>query len=217
MSSLIPSDPSALRHLGANGPRPPRSPAILGLIGLLVLIALPLYLLRRPKPVRNEVAEVALHSDSRDAGVSSEASALTAISDTTSKRVTLADPKTARCTPKGGGRVNSERCDRLTAFEEALTRSIRDNTPCAPPAAAPYTVSFVLSLDFERKSMHLWAGKSGTLKKRNAADLIHCVERAITLPDWGTVTHQYQRYDVNVIASYPGGGMAGTTMPLGGP
>ena len=51
MSSIPPSDPAHLRHLGAGGPGPVRSPLILGLVALLVLVALPLYLLRRPKPV----------------------------------------------------------------------------------------------------------------------------------------------------------------------
>jgi hypothetical protein len=215
LSSLPPSGPSPLRHLGGSSQRTARSPAVVGLIALLVLIALPLYLWRKPKPVK-EVAQATLQPEVVDAGPSSDAGALTQANESASKRVTLADPKTARCMGKGGARVGSEQCDRLTAFEEALTRSIRDNTACAPPAPAPYTVSFVLSLDFERKHMHLWAGKSGTLKKRNAADLMRCVERAIVLPDWGTVTHQFQRYDVNVIASYPGGGMMGT-VPLGGP
>ena len=38
--------------------------------------------------------------------------------------------------------------------------------------AVPYTVSFVLTADFERRKLHLWAGHSGTLKKRNTGDLI---------------------------------------------
>ena len=225
MPSLPPTNPAPLRHLGtSNGPRPLRSPAVLGLIALLVLVALPVYLLRRPKPTKIAAVEPVPRADAA-APVSTPAPvAVPLVPETApSKRIALADAKTARCVSRGGGRVTTERCDRLAPFEDALARAIRDNVACAPPALGPYTVSFVLSLDFDRKSMHLWAGRSGSIKKRLAGDLIRCVEHAIVPPDWETVAHQHQKYDVNVIAAYPGsapslpsigGGPGG---PLGAP
>jgi hypothetical protein len=106
-----------------------------------------------------------------------------------------------------------ERCDHLVSLEDALARAIRDNVACAPPALAPYTVSFVLTADFERKKLHLWAGRSGTLKKRSSMDLIRCVEHALAPPELATLAHQYARYDINVMVSYPG---AGSGTPVGG-
>jgi hypothetical protein len=204
--TLPPGSPAPLRHLGtSSGPRPLRSPAVLGLIALLVLVALPVYLLRRPKPSKPVAVEPAARGDAASAISAPLAVSLPPVVETaTAKRIALADPKTARCIPKGGGRVTTERCDRLPPFEDALARAIRDNVACAPPAMAPYTVSFVLSLDFDKKSMHLWAGRSGSIKKRLTGDLIRCVEHAIVPPDWETVAHQHQKYDVNVIAAYPG-------------
>lgn len=206
MPTLPPQNPAPLRHLGtSSGPRPLRSPVVLGLIALLVLVALPVYLLRRPKPTKPAALEPPPRPEASSVLALPEAGPpLVAAEPSPAKRIALADPKTAKCTPKGGGRVTTERCDRLTAFEDALARAIRDNVACAPPAAAPYTVSFVLTLDFDRKSMHLWAGRSGSIKKRNAADLIRCVEHALVPPEWETVAHQFQKYDVNLIAAYPG-------------
>jgi hypothetical protein len=199
---------------------------VLGLLALLVLVALPVYLLRRPKPTKPAAIEPLPRAETSSATYLPEAGVLAAPlvvpEPTASKRIVLADPKTARCTPKGGGRVTTERCDRVTPFEDALTRAIRDNVACAPPAAGPYTVSFVLSLDFDKKSLHLWAGRSGSMKKRSAGDLIRCVEHAIVPPDWETVAHQHQKYDVNLIAAYPGSAPslpalgAPNTAPLGG-
>jgi hypothetical protein len=108
----------------------------------------------------------------------------------------------------------SERCDHLVAIEDALARSIRENVACAPPSATPFTVSFVLTVDFDRKKLHLWAGRSGTLKKRASGDLIRCVEHAIAPPDFATLAHQYAKYDVNMMASYPATGPSG--IPIGG-
>jgi hypothetical protein len=194
-----------------------RTPMIVMLIAVVVVVALPIYLYRRPKPITPIDADAGVHAEliegGSDAGTGQTASAGDA---GVIKRMTLGDPKVIKCIPKGGGRVTSERCDHLTVLEDALARSIRDNIACAPPSATPYTVSFVLTADFERHRLHLWAGRSGSLKKRNAGDLIRCVEHAIAQPDWNTVAHQYARYEVNVMASYPASGGAGTT-PLGGP
>jgi hypothetical protein len=218
--TLPPQNPAPLRHLGtSSGPRPLRSPVVLGLIALLVLVALPVYLLRRPKPTKQAALEPPPRPEASSVLALPEAGPpLAAVEPALAKRIALADPKTARCTPKGGGRVTTERCDRLTAFEDALARAIRDNLACAPPAAAPYTVSFVLTLDFDRKSMHLWAGRSGSIKKRSAADLIRCVEHALVPPEWETVAHQFQKYDVNLIAAYPGNAPALPSLaaPTGG-
>jgi hypothetical protein len=213
--TLPPTNPAPLRHLGtSSGPRPLRSPAVLGLIALLVLVALPVYLLRRPKPTKPAAVEPTLRADAAVALSPPPAVPPPVVPESAaSKRIALADAKTARCIPRGGGRVTTERCDRLTPFEDALARAIRDNVACAPPAAAPYTVSFVLSLDFDRKSMHLWAGRSGSIKKRLTGDLIRCVEHAIVPPDWETVAHQHQKYDVNILAAYPG---LAAPPPLGG-
>jgi hypothetical protein len=178
---------------------------VLGLLALLVLVALPVYLLRRPKPTRPSATEALPRVEASVATIAPEAGPPAAVAEVSSaKRIALADAKTARCTSRGGGRATTERCDRLPAFEDALARAIRDNVACAPPAMGPYTVSFVLTLDFDKKSMHLWAGRSGSMKKRGAGDLIRCVEHAIVPPDWETVAHQYQKYDVNLIVAYPG-------------
>jgi hypothetical protein len=190
---------------------------IVMLLAVVVVVALPIYLYRRPKPITPIEADAGARADfAPDAGA--EAAAVTAASPDAgaSKRITLGDPKVIKCIPKGGGKATTERCDHLSAVEDALARSIRDNVACAPPAAAPYTVSFVLNTDFDRQKMHLWAGRSGSLKRHNAADLIRCVEHAIVRPDWTSVAHQYARYEINVMASYPGSG-APPGAPLGGP
>jgi hypothetical protein len=212
LPTIPPSDPAPLRHLGAGSPGPVRSPLIYGLVALLVLVALPLYLMRRPKPIPSE-PDAGRRAEVVDAGAGPEAGVAT-VDAGPSKKVVLGEPRSVKCVARGGGRVMAERCDHLVAIEDALARSIRDNVACAPPSATPFTVSFVLTVDFDRKKLHLWAGKSGTLKKRSSGDLIRCVEHAIPAPDFATIAHQYTKYDVNIMASYPPTGVAGS--PLGG-
>ena len=186
---------------------------ILGLVALLVLVALPLYLLRRPKQVGPIAIDAGAKVEPGEGGV--ETTASPPVPDAAApKKIVLGDPRTIRCVPRGGGRVMVERCEHLVVLEDALARSIRDNAACAPPSTSPFTVSFVLTADFERKKLHLWAGRSGTLKKRNAGDLVRCVEHAIAPPDFAALAHQYAKYDINVMASYPPSGPSGA--PVGG-
>jgi hypothetical protein len=184
-----------------------------------VLVAVPLYLWRRPRPLPAQAAE---RVEMGDGGLTDGATA--AAADAGSSKVSLAPGKMARCSTKRGARASKERCDELPIFEDALARSIRENVACAPPSASPFTVSFVLTVDFDRKKTHLWAGQSGTLRRRGAADLVHCVEHALPVPDWATIPHQFSKYDVNVLAAYPGSPAASvvpankaTPVPLGGP
>jgi hypothetical protein len=190
---------------------------VLALVALLVLVAVPLYLWRHPRPLPPQAAQLVAPLD---AGPADAATAAAPDAGNGSK-LALSQGKMVRCSAKRGTRPLKEHCDDLPFFEDALARSIRENLACAPPTASAFTVSFVLTVDFDRKKMHLWAGQSGTLKRRAASDLIHCVEHALPAPDWATTPHQFSKYDVNVLASYPGAGgipaNKATPVPLGGP
>jgi hypothetical protein len=214
--TLPPSAPAPFRRLGAGGQNPIRGPVIFGLIALLILVALPLYLWRKPRPMVAMDQDAGTRMDVADAGAPFDAGALAAADAGGSRRpgLALAEPKVVRCSPQRGGRLSGERCDAIGPFQEALARAVRDNAACAPPSSSAFTVSFVLSVDFDRKRLHLWAGRSGSLKKRNTVDLIRCVEHALTAPDFAATAHQYARYDINILAAYPGSA-AGVALPGG--
>jgi len=96
-----------------------------------------------------------------------------------------------------------ERCDHLTTFEDSLARAIRERSSCAPASKIAYTVSFVMESDFHRKKLTLFAGKSSSIKREKAKELLRCVKAGMPTPDWSTIPHQYARYKVNVVATYP--------------
>src|SRR5262249_14172258 len=144
LSSIPPSDPAPFRHLGSGGTGPVHNPMIYGLVALLVLVALPIYLLRKPSKAPPPVEADRGARVEIDAGVPETAVAAPApaVPDAgTPKKVVLGEPRTVRCVAKGGSRVVVERCDHLVPLEDALARSIRDNAACAPPSATPFTVS----------------------------------------------------------------------------
>ena len=198
LPSKPPSQPSPYRYLGGGGgERPVRLQIIIALVAGLILVAVPLYLWRRPRPESIRSADAAM----ADAGAP-DAVAFTP-PDAGPPPIALSPFTTIRCQNPGPGKTPPERCDHVTFFEDGLARAIRDNGACGPNTRTGGTVSFVLETDFRRKKVNLYAGKSGTIRREKTKELLRCVKRAMPTPDWGTIPHQYVRYKINVTATYP--------------
>jgi hypothetical protein len=214
LHSSPPSQPSPYRYLGrGGGERPVRLQIVIALVAGLVLVAVPLYLWRRPRPEPIPSADAAQHDAgvptqqtalAADAGATGTAGAVMATGDGGAPRsITLSPYTTIKCENPGPGKTPAERCDHVTFFEDALARAIRDNAACAPSIKSPVDVSFVLETDFRRKKVNVFVGKSSTIKREKTKELLRCIKRAMPTPDWATVSHQYVRYKVKVTATYP--------------
>jgi hypothetical protein len=125
-----------------------------------------------------------------------------ALPDAGKPSITLSPFTTIRCENPGPGKTPPERCDKIHFFEDGLSRAIRDNAACAPASKASIQVSYVLEMDFRRKKLNLFPGKSTSVKKERIKELMRCVRRALPTPDWG-IPHQYVKYKINVMATYP--------------
>ena len=197
-----PSQPSPYRYLGrGGGERSVRLQIVIALVAGLILVAVPLYLWRRPRPESIPSADAAV----ADAGTDASATAALAAPapPPPPQVVQLSAFTTLKCENPGPGKTPPERCDHVPFFEDGLARAIRDNAACAPASSSPVKVSYVLEMDFRRKRTNLFIGKSSTIKKEKGKELLRCVTRGMPTPDWGTIVHQYSRYKVNVTATYP--------------
>jgi hypothetical protein len=203
---MPPSQPSPYRQLGSGGQQPVRVQMILGLVVGLVLIAVPLYLWRRPdssaKGVKGAGSADSSAAVAQDGGVP-YVPLIDASAD--APKIKLEPFKTVRCSDPGLGKTPPERCDHITFFEDALARAVRENVVCAPPTKTGATVSFVLDLDFRRKQRKLNRGKSTTISKEQSKELFACIEKALPTPDWDSIPHQHARYIVNLTVTYPPG------------
>jgi len=201
-NSTPPSQPSPYRYLGrGGGERPVRLQIIIALVAGLILVAVPLYLWRRPRPESIPSADAAVAD--AGAGLPDGGSPVIAFDAGPPGGITLSPFTSIKCENPGPGKTPPERCDHVTFFEDGLARAIRDNAACAPSSKTPFTVSFVIASDFRAKKLTLFAGKSSTLKREKLQPLLRCIKRALPAPDWGTIPHQYVRYKVNVVATYP--------------
>lgn len=202
-----PSEPS-LRRLGVGGSsagdRPIRAQVVVALVAVLILLAVPLYLLRRPA-VEVPEAEPAPSVFAPTVPV--------AEAPPKDDRLTLADPVRVKCgaSPKGASQ-RGVLCDQLPFFESALAAAIRQTIDCAPSTASGGTINYVLQLDFTRRSMHVFPGASGSWKGPQARRATNCVKQALATPNWDTQHHQYRYYEIAIMTAYAPPAPTGTPL-----
>jgi hypothetical protein len=220
--STPPQSNAPYRYLGrGGGERPVRVQIILALVAALVLVAVPLYLWRRPQPASIPSADAATSAETpptpSPGGISSDPTT-TPLGQGPAASVEVAAVKTLKCQDPGPGRTPPERCDGIRFFEDGLTRAIKDSAACAPPSKNGFVVSYVLEFHFGKKRTNLFLGKSTTLSKSKRKELLRCVERALPTPDWDRIPHQHLKYTVNTVATYPPSDRADDREPpSGGP
>jgi hypothetical protein len=217
-----PSEPN-LRRLGVgsaggNG-RPLRAQLVVALVALLVLVAIPLYLWRRPAP--SDASPSASVSAAAASALPSSLPLLTAVdAGVVEERVRLGAPQRVRCGASSRSRSREgPGCDQLPYFEEALKQAIRENVDCAPRTKAEGSINFVLQIDFPGKRLHVFPGASGQWKGGQARRATKCVMRSLPAPQWSTIQHQDSYYQIAILATYPPPGAAaplasGSAAPL---
>lgn len=201
-----PSEPS-LRRLGTGSPssgdRPIRAQLVVALVALIILLAVPLYLWRRPST----------RATGSDAGVPSASSPMlvtTALPPAALSAPFRVEPVRAsplqrvRCGASRAKATASVPCDALPALERAFVEAIQKTPDCAPKTAKEGSINFVLEVDFVKKAIHVFPGQSGDWHGPSSRRATKCVERALGKPDLASMTHNYAYYALAVMAAYPG-------------
>jgi len=216
--SAAPSEPS-LRRLGvggsgAGGDKPLRAQIIVALVAGLILIAVPLYLWRRPSAAPPPPADSAAPPGSIAPPASVQLPQTTGPDAGSSERVRLGQPQRVKCS--AGGRVPGQEgglCDQLPALEQALAKAIRENADCAPKTGKEGSINFVLTVDFTNHRLHVFPGASGSWHGPQARRATQCVKKAVAAPAWDSITHQYRYYSVAILATYAVPGAAAKAPP----
>ncbi|HET7541888.1 MAG TPA: hypothetical protein VFK05_18565 [Polyangiaceae bacterium] len=202
-------DPSSRRlGVGSGGrDRPLRAQIVVALVAVCILIAVPLYLLRRPggksATVASASASAALDAGKPPPPPGSAGAQITPLDGgKPPERLRVGAVQHVRCGSTANGGHEGNLCDSVPFFEEALSKAVRENPDCAPKANEQGTVNYVLTVDFKRKSLHLFPGASGQWRGKQARRAVNCVKRAFTSPDWGSTQHQYRFYTIAVLATY---------------
>jgi hypothetical protein len=203
----VPGEPR-VRRLGvgssAGSDRPLRAQVIVALVCVSMLIAVPLYLWRKPSTKAAAPAPSASGSVGSGPQAVPKPSAAAAAPATTPPRLTLGAVQKVRCGSSAAAAPNEgSLCDSLGPFEEALKKAIIESESCAPKPGAKGSINYVLTIDFPRKKLHVYPGASGEWRGKQARRATTCVSRTIKVADWN-IPHQYRFYALAVLATYAG-------------
>jgi len=192
----------SLRRLGVGGgpDRPLRAQIVVALVTALALVAVPMYLMRRPSPSNSAKADASASPST--APLPSALPSAVADAKKPPERLKLGPPQRVRCGNGRGNQVEGNACDQLPVFEEALAKAIRETENCAPKAKVVGTINHVLTVDFVEKRLHVFPGASGDFRGPQARRATECVKRALPKPDWASLPHQFRRYTIAILATY---------------
>ena len=183
----------------------------------VILIAVPLYLLRRPSNAPSTSASASSSASAQHlppAPVAVDAGAVAAPKP--AERVRLGPPQRVKCGSSATqARVEGGLCDSLPSIEQGLMTAIKASVDCAPRRKEEGTINYVVSVDFTQRHFHVFPGASGSWRGPQARKAADCANRAFPNPDWGAIAHQYRYYWVAVMATYPLAGSA--VVPSGTP
>ena len=205
-ASVPPSEPrstsrGSFSQLDLSADRPARLQMIVALVLGLVLVAIPLYLWRRPR------AESIAATGSADSGVDPNAAAApTTTAPVEESKPTIGDAKSILCQDPGPKKTAPEQCDHVADVEKAFAKAIDEAASCVPKDAGGGTIQFVADVSFKRKALNVATPKEGRTMK-NAKVVASCqaaVKSKLQALSLDAVQHTHARYKIAITASYPG-------------
>jgi hypothetical protein len=207
-----PSDPKPLPTrggadwTGANNPYD--GPARLQMLAVvllgLVLVAVPLYLWRRPRSVTSAVSGEAGAPD----GSAPDAADTTAELDAgPTYGIRLSDARITECHDQGSKKTPAEQCDALPAFAKSFTDAILAARDCMAPSAGPGSITYVADVSFSRKKspVTITLPKDGRSFRavKTVAGCAAAVRSAVTGLSLESMPHAHNRYKMAIVATYP--------------
>lgn len=202
---MPPSEPRSSKNafdaLDAHIDRPARLQMIVALVLGLVLVAIPLYLWRRPRAEAIGATTLAGDAGALPAVVGSAAAA-------PDEALVVGEPKLLSCHDPGPKKTPTEQCDHVVELEKGLAQAVEENAGCVPREAGGGTLVYVADVAFagRKKTVALTMPReSRTLKNAKTASVC---ERAIrtklnALP-LESMKHEHARYRLSITATYPG-------------
>jgi hypothetical protein len=203
-ASVPPSEPRSSRAsfdaLDAQVDRPARLQMIVALILGLVLVAIPLYLWRRPR-----AESIAVASGALDAGALPAVTGAAATPPSEDKLV-IGEAKNLSCHDPGPKKTPPEQCDHVVELEKAFAKAIEDNLSCVTKDAGGGTIIFVAEVTFKKKLVSVATPKEGrTLKSPKAAAACEkAVRNRLAVLPFDTIKHDHAKSRVSITATYPG-------------
>jgi hypothetical protein len=165
----------------------------------LVLVAIPLYLWRRPR-----TESISATIGMTDAGALPAVTA-GATAPVNEGALQLGDPKVVGCQDPGPKKTPPEKCDHVVEVEQQFAKAIADSASCVPKEAGGGSIIYVADVAFRKKQVVLNTPREGrTMKNAKAVTACDKAIRAKLSPLPWDAKHEHARYFISITATYPG-------------
>jgi hypothetical protein len=203
-----PSEPRpdrGARDFGAGYDRPARLQMVVALVLGLVLVAIPLYLWRRP---RAESPIVAAQPDAEAAPIATNVDGDAGPPDDAGAGLALTDPRVLECHDPGSRHTPAEQCDHLVDFEKLFAKAINDAASCVPTTPGGGTLAYVADVSFGRKKQPVHLTTTKDLRSLKSAKVtaacVAAVKKNLASVGLDGMKHEHSRYKIAITATYPG-------------
>jgi hypothetical protein len=173
---------------------------IVALVLGLVLVAIPLYLWRRPR------ADAVAVTGAADAVIPTTSGAPPLGAPAVEEKVATADLKVLLCQDPGSRKTSPEQCDHLADLEKAFVKAVEETGSCMAKDAGGGTVVYVADVSFKHKALNVATPKEGrTLKNTKAISACQsAVKGRLQALPLEPMAHAHARYKIALTATYPG-------------
>jgi hypothetical protein len=181
--------------------RPARAQMVALLVLGFVLVAVPLYLWRRPRAIPESDPALAVVPTDVDA---ESPARVDAGSSVTAGGLRVGDVQVLECHDPGPKKTPSEQCDHLPELEKSFAQAIIAASACVPRGAGGAVV-YIADVSYARKKKPVslsTPAEGRTVKATVASGCASAVGQTLS-----NVTldaqHAHQRYKVRLVATYP--------------
>ncbi len=207
--SAPPSAGRGRRALVVNDGRRAHAPLIVASLLGLVLVALGLYVSRRPR----DMTEANEQGDPSSAESSSAAPSLSLQADAGARApVVVSDARVIGCHDRGPKKTRPDECDHLVPIEHALATAIEQFATCVPkgsaggsiPPVPGGTIEYVADVSFARRKVSLQLPRAGrsVMDRKVLGACATAVRGALRPLALDGIEHQHARYEISVTATY---------------
>jgi hypothetical protein len=207
-----PSDPKPLPNragadwTGAHNPYdgPARLQMLAVVVLGLVLVAVPLYLWRRPRSVATPISGDAA---APEGGIPDAGDTTVEMDAAPPPGVRLSDARVIECHDTGTKKTPAEQCDALPAFSKSFADAILAAKDCLPPGAGPGSITYMADVSFSRKKapVNVTLPKDGRSYRalKTVTGCAAAVKSAVSGTSLEGMSHAHTRYKIAIIATYP--------------